>query len=236
MNVNFGLVSYKFINNDVEFNINQIQKAIKKVSGVDMICFGEAFLQGFDAFNWEYSHDKDIAITQDSKTMKRLEEISFNNKVDLGIGYLEKDEDKLYCSYAIIIDGKLKYNYRRISKGWKDFRKTDYHYQEGNETLKFNYKGLEIVVALCGDLWDFPDKFKAKDLLIWPIYANFTLKEWTEYEVEYAEQAYKVASKTVMINSLSCDPKSYGASFYFEKGKVVKKLEYDQEGILVINI
>jgi len=236
MGVKFGLVSYKFINNDIDFNISQIEKAIKEAKNVDMLCFGEGFLQGFDAFNWHYNHDKDIAISQDSKTMKRLEKLSLDNKIDLGIGYLEREDDKLYCSYAIIIDGKLKYNYRRISKGWKEYTKTDSHYQEGDKSLNFNYKGLDVTIALCGDLWEYPKKFKAKDLLIWPIYVNFTLEQWEEYEAEYAEQAFKVVSKTLMINSLSDEPKSYGGSFYFEKGKVIKNLGYDQEGILIISI
>ena len=47
-----GLVSYKFINNDTEFNISQIEKAIKQSRDIDILCFGEAFLQGFDVFNW----------------------------------------------------------------------------------------------------------------------------------------------------------------------------------------
>ena len=31
-----GLVSYKFINNDIKFNINQIEKAIEQSKNVDM--------------------------------------------------------------------------------------------------------------------------------------------------------------------------------------------------------
>lgn len=236
MGVKFGLASYKFINNDIEYNISQIEKAIKEKNGVNMLCFGEAFLQGFDAFNWNYNHDKDIAITQSSKTMKRLEKLSLDNKVDLGIGYLEKEEDKLYSSYAIIIEGKLKYNYRRISKGWKDYTKTDFHYKEGNKVFNFNYKGLDIAIALCGDLWDYSEKFKAKDLLLWPIYVNFSLKQWQKLEREYVIQAFKVANQALMINSLSDDPKSYGGSFYFKKGNILQKLDYDQEGILIVEV
>ena len=39
-----GVVSYKFINNDIKFNINQIEKAIEQSKNVDMLCFGETFL------------------------------------------------------------------------------------------------------------------------------------------------------------------------------------------------
>ena len=230
-----GLSAYKFINNDIKFNINQIEKAIEQSKNVDMLCFGETFLQGFDAFNWNYQHDKEKAITKDSDIMKQLEQLSFDNNVDLAFGYLEKADDSLYSSYAIIINGKLTYNYRRISLGWKEVSLTDYHYKEGNEVVNFNYKGHNIVLALCGDMWEYPEKFKSNDLLLWPVYVNFTLDEWKEYEQEYAEQALVACNNTLMINSLSDEPKSYGGAFYFKDGKVHNKTSYDKEDILIIN-
>ena len=71
-----GLAAYKFINNDIDFNISQIEKALQSSNNLDMLCFGEAFLQGFDAFNWNYDNDKKIAISKDSNIMKRLETMS----------------------------------------------------------------------------------------------------------------------------------------------------------------
>ncbi|MBQ9580267.1 MAG: carbon-nitrogen hydrolase family protein, partial [Lachnospiraceae bacterium] len=54
-----ALAAYKFINNDIEHNMGKIEKALKEVSGkVDLVCFGETFLQGFDSLNWNYGHDK----------------------------------------------------------------------------------------------------------------------------------------------------------------------------------
>ncbi len=231
-----GLSAYKFINNDIKFNINQIEKAIKQSKNIDMLCFGEAFLQGFDAFNWNYEYDKAIAITKDSSIMKKLEQLSFNNKIDLAFGYLEKEDDSLYSSYAIIINGKLTYNYRRISLGWKELSLTDYHYKEGNEVVNFNYKGHNIVLALCGDMWEYPEKFKSNDLLLWPVYVNFTLDEWKEYEQEYADQALLACNNTLMINSSSDEPKSYGGSFFFKDGRIYDKTIYDKEDILIIKI
>ena len=229
-----GLVSYKFINNDMQFNISQIEKAIKQSRGIDILCFGEAFLQGFDAFNWNYEHDKVIAISKDSATMKRLEQISKDYNIDLAFGYLEIDNEDLYSSYAIIIDGKLTYNYRRISIGWKEYSLTDYHYKEGNEVLSFNYKGHDITIALCGDMWDCSEKFKSNDLLIWPVYVNFTIDEWKNEEIEYAKQALIACKNTLMINSLSENPDCYGGCFYFKDGQIKEKLDYNIEGILII--
>lgn len=231
-----GLVSYKFINNDIKFNINQIEKAIEQSKNVDMLCFGETFLQGFGAFNWNYANDKAIAISKDSNIMKKLEQLAFDNNVDLAFGYLEKEDDSLYSSYAIIINGKLTYNYRRISLGWKEVSLTDNHYKEGNEVVTFIYKEHNVVLALCGDIWEYPEKFKSNDLLIWPVYVNFSLDEWKEYEQEYADQALIACNNTLMINSLSDEPRSYGGAFYFKDGKVHNKTTYDKEDILIIEI
>lgn len=231
-----GLSAYKFINNNIDFNINQIEKALHSANNIDMLCFGEAFLQGFDAFNWNYDNDKKIAITKDSNIMKRLEQMSKEYNIDLAFGYLEIENEDLYSSYAIIVDGKLRHNYRRITKGWKEYSLTDHHYKEGNEVLTFNYKGNNITIALCGDMWDCPVKFKSNDLLIWPVYVNFTIDEWELEEFEYAKQALIACNNTLMINSLSENPKCYGGCFYFKNGKIKEKLDYGLEDILVVEV
>lgn len=231
-----GLAAYKFINNDIEFNISQIEKAIKSSKNVDMLCFGEAFLQGFDAFNWNYENDKKIAISKDSNIMKTLEKMSKDYNIDLSFGYLEIDDDSLYSSYAIIIDGTLTYNYRRITIGWKEYSKTDLHYKEGEDILTINYKGYDITIALCGDLWECPEKFKNNDLLLWPVYVNFTIEEWETEEIEYAKQALIACNRTLMINSLSENPNCHGGCWYFQDGIITKKQDFDIEEILSINL
>ena len=45
-----GLVSYRCENKNVFFNISQIERAMSEEKGkVDLLCFGEALLQGFDS-------------------------------------------------------------------------------------------------------------------------------------------------------------------------------------------
>lgn len=231
-----GLAAYKFINNEIEFNIKQIEKAIRSSKNIDMLCFGEAFIQGFDAFKWNWKKDKNIAISKDSSTMKRLEQMSKNYHIDLAFGYLEVDNEDLYSSYAIIMNGKLTYNYRRITIGWKEYSITDFHYKEGKDILMFNYKGHNITIALCGDLWECPEKFKTDGILIWPVYVNFTIKEWEVEEIEYSKQSLLACNKVLMINSLSTNPDCYGGCFYFKDGKIHKKLDFDTEGIISIKL
>lgn len=238
-----GLASYRFINHQVAYNLSQIKKAMRLASGkVDLLCFGESFLQGFDALHWNYDHDKEIAITQTSAIMRKLCEATLRYQVDLALGYIEKSQDRLYSSYAVIERGRLLHNYRRISRGWKEFRITDDHYQEGTATTAFWYHGQKLQIALCGDLWDFPERFKTDGLLIWPVYVNFSLDEWKTYEQEYAQQASLAASKTVLINSIAMPVTtsspasiSHGGAFYFVGGATLQKLPYDEERILIVD-
>lgn len=232
-----GLVSYEFINNDIAFNISQMEKAMKAAQGkAELLCFGEAFLQGFDALNWKYENDKQIAISADSEIMRQLCDMTLQYKVDLLFGYIETCDDAIYSSCAVIENGAFKHNYRRISKGWKEYRITDAHYKEGTEACEFLYHGQSVMIALCGDLWDFPEKFKTDNLLIWPVYVNFTLDEWKEYETEYAMQAYLASNRTLMINSISHCPESYGGAFYFAGGRVEAKLDYGMEDMLIVTL
>ena len=44
-----------------------------------------------------------------------------------------------------------------------------------------------MTVALCGDLWIYPESFRSRGFLIWPVYVNFDLDE--SESGEYAKQA-----------------------------------------------
>ena len=63
-----GLAPYECRINDIEFNLSQIEKALKKSGNADLVCLGEAFLQGFGAVTSEYETDIKMAVEQDSKS------------------------------------------------------------------------------------------------------------------------------------------------------------------------
>ncbi|MBQ6559790.1 MAG: carbon-nitrogen hydrolase family protein [Erysipelotrichaceae bacterium] len=235
--MNIALVSYEFINNDLSFNIKQIEKAFRAVSDkADLLCFGETFLQGFDALSWNYDRDKKIALSQDSRIIQNLRALTVQYGTDLLFGYLELFEDRIYSSCMLIEKREIVHNYRRITKGWKDTEFADEHYAEGTDTAPFAYQGKEMQIALCGDLWDEPKRFRTDGLLLWPVYVNFSQEEWQNEIKEYALQAKKVAKDTVMVNSLSRDrdPVSVGGAFVFGDGELMNEPIYDVENILII--
>ena len=108
---------------------------------------------------------------------------------------------------------------------------------EGTETGEFTFHGKKIMPALCGDLWDAPERFKTDHLLIWPVYVNYTPEEWENGALdEYAEQALLVSGDTLMINPIDRNPVNHGGSFRFRDGTVTERIPYDEEQILIVDI
>ena len=138
-----ALASAKFKNNDVPFNLRQIEDCMlqAKEAGAELVCFGEAFLQGFDALTWYWERDRDVAVTTDSEVFRALERLTADTGIDLLVGFLEREGEEIYSSCALLSEGRAVHNYRRISRGWKDFRKTDAHYREGREVTPFRWRG-----------------------------------------------------------------------------------------------
>ena len=62
------------------------------------------------------------------------------------------------------------------------------------------------------------------------------MEEWKEEEKEHAKQAAKIASRILMVNSLSDNPVSHGGTFDFKEGEILNKLQYDVEDILIVEL
>ncbi|MCR4950358.1 MAG: carbon-nitrogen hydrolase family protein [Solobacterium sp.] len=233
-----GLVSYRCENRNTQFNLRQIGLALQRMAGkADLLCFGEAFLQGFDALSWKYEKDRTIALERSSEEISQLKQWTVQYGISLITGYIEKDNDKLYSSCIVISEGRIVHNYRRISKGWKEYTKTDAHYCEGNEVRPFQLHGREILLTLCGDLWEFPERFKTDCLLIWPVYVNYSTEEWENGALEeYAAQASLAAEDVLMINPVDHDPENHGGSFRFQNGQITARIPFDQEEILITEV
>ena len=233
-----GLVSFQCRNGDPAFNMSQVERALKESQGrIDLLCFGEAFLQGFDSLTWDYETDKETALSQDSGPIARLKDWSVQYSTALLTGYIEKSDDRLFSSCIVIAEGQILYNYRRISKGWKEYSKTDEHYCEGNAVEGFRFHGKDFMLGLCGDLWDHPEKFRTESPLIWPIYVNYSLEDWEqEILADYASHASKIARDVFMVDPLDADPVNHGGAFHFRNGQIVDRLPFDREGILIVEI
>lgn len=130
-----------------------------KANGAELVCFGEAFVQGFNALSWRYEADKNRALTVSSQEFVQISAWTEDLGIDVLFGYNELADESIYSSCALISGGKVINNYRRISKGRKEYSQTDEHYKEGCVVKAFEYRGKKCVIALCGDVWEYPERF-----------------------------------------------------------------------------
>ena len=240
-----SLASVRVKDGDAEGNFAAMERAVRqaKEEGAALCCFGECVLQGFNCLTWDFGADRDTGVPVDSPLFGRIRALSRETGVDLLFGFIERDGDALYSSCALIADGDLLHLYRRVSKGWKEFSKTDGHYREGGEVRAFSWRGLRCMTALCGDLWDDTASLfrnQAPDVLFWPVYICYTPGEWNGGVCrEYAQRAAEFSSRTLLVNSL-CDPDgepdAWGGCAVFRDGSVEAALPMGTEGILTAEI
>lgn len=234
-----ALTSARIVDRNIYHNLSQMEHYMKEAAanGADLVCFGEAFLQGFNALSWQYEEDKEIALATSSREFAQIKALTKGIGIDILFGYNELEDDSLYSSCALIADGEVVHNYRRITKGWKEYTKTDKHYKEGITVELFDYKGKKCVIGLCGDLWDHPERFVlGEDLLFWPVYVCWTKEEWENgVKFEYAEQAKLCCKNTLYINSI-CEGDAFGGAAQFWNGNIQKELAILNEGLLYVTI
>lgn len=234
-----ALASARIMDRDINYNLSQMARYMKraKAAGAGLVCFGEAFLQGFNALSWQYGEDRKIALPTSSREFAQIKNLTKEFDIDVLFGYNESEWDSIYSSCALISDGEIIHNYRRISRGWKEYAKTDGHYKEGSSVDIFNYKGKKCVIGLCGDLWDAPERFSiGEDILFWPVYVSWTKEEWENGgKDEYAEQARLCCENTLYVNSI-CDGDAFGGAAHFMSGKVQKELQIFTEDLLIVEI
>lgn len=234
-----ALASARIADRDIEYNLSQMDRYMReaKAGGAELVCFGEAFLQGFNALTWRFEEDRKIAQTDDSEAMSAIKRLTEEIGIDVLFGYNELDGEAIYSTCALIANGTAIYKYRRISKGWKEYWRTDRHYKEGDAVGCFDYRGKKCAIALCGDLWDHPERFTVgADLLFWPVYVCWTQEEWENGgKQEYAAQAHKCCRNTLYVNSV-CEGDAFGGAAYFRDGLLQKELPVFREGLLWIEL
>ena len=89
--------------------------------------------------------DRKIALAISSHVFAQIKALTKEISIDVLFGYNEIEDDTLYSSCALMADGEIIYNYRRISRGWKEYSKTDEHYKEGSTVKVFDYQGKKCL-------------------------------------------------------------------------------------------
>jgi N-carbamoylputrescine amidase len=241
--MNIGLAVTQFINNNLEYNLNNCFEFIKKAKNknVDILIFGETYLQGFNSLSWKHEKDLLVGIGRKSKIIDTLCLCCNKNNIAIGIGYIEREEERLYSSYLVIDkNGKDLMNYRRISRGWRIKYSDNRTYMEENTFYKFDFMDHKMTAGLCGDFWtdEVIDILpKDIDIVLWPVFVHWNKNQWeTSVFNNYVEQSKNISKNIFFVNSICKEEKSlsYGGAFAIIDNKIVASLELEQEDILVV--
>lgn len=136
---------------DLAGNTKKICGYIKKAeeSGVDLISFPEAAITGYPP---EDLLHKAQFIKDNLECLKRITEIKSNSTIV--VGFVDRQEDKLYNAAAIIHNQTLAGVYRKTylpNYGVFDEKR---YFQEDPQTPVFIINGITIGVNICEDIWE----------------------------------------------------------------------------------
>ena len=167
---------------------------------------------------------------------------------DILIGGLKRLEYRGYDSAGVALEqagGDGIDVFRRVSVGWKDVRRTDGHYREGDGFHLFSYGGIRFATALCGDLWTpgRPEELAAlgADAVLWPVWCDYPAAEWNEQvKLEYAAQASRCGCPVLYVNPFCVDPAApdaaAGGAACFSGGRIVCEAPAGESGILFVEL
>lgn len=241
-----ALAALGFINEDLQYNKKVIIDTLTMCSGkADIVIFGEAFLQGFYGATFDVDHDTQIAIAKDSPVIKEICSVARQYTIAVSFGFIEKAGNVFYSSQITInANGEVIDIYHRVSPGWKEAFACD-KYCEGQGFHAFSYKGKDIVIGLCGDLWfdENIDEIKqlSPDVVFWPVYTDFNYNEWNaSVKYEYASQANKFCKTVLYVNSFCKDKEgaeiAKGGSVLFQNGGISQEVPAGKEDILFVDV
>lgn len=237
------LTAAPMLNNQMATNLTTVTTLAHKYQhqGIDFLCFGEAYLQGFDGLTWTAATDYERAITLTSQELQALQQLARTCELGLALGYYEKENTKIYSAYVVIdATGNILGNYRRISRGWKIATADNQIYRHhDSQVVSFDYRGKKVGLGLCGDFWVNPQLFAAEkaDVYLWPVYTDYSVATWQESaRGEYAAQAQLVGENVCLINSFCPEKGSLGGSTYFKAGKILQELPLGEVGELLVEV
>lgn len=234
------------IKSSIEEAINDILTHIQNAAkeNADLVIFPETAITGLCLID-NPLEDIKYGLSIESPEIIRLCNSAKNNNINLAIGILENDNDKLYDTALFISrKGEIDLKYRRISNGWRD-PSQDTIYKEGTEVEILNSEFGKLCFLICGDLFDEELVRKVReaevDYLLFPFARSFSaginIKEKWEKKVfnEYIGQMKKTNTTVLAVNYI--DEYCFGGAFAVNRdGGIISYLRIQQEGMLVVNL
>ncbi len=212
----------------VSDNLVKIRDFVFKNKDADFVIFPELAVSGYCMGEF----DK-YAAEIDGKTYKELSKIARENRVFIGCGFLEKENEKIYNSYLVFDKaGKLAAKYRKTHL----IREFDEGLTRGNEVVVFETCFGKFGIAICYDL-RFPEFWRA--LMRKDVTGVFLPAQWPEKRIEHwnvLSRARAIENQFFVVGANGVGNFSGGESQAVNpRGEIIGRLN-DEEGILRVEI
>jgi N-carbamoylputrescine amidase len=218
--------------------------------GAKLIVMSEAALTGL-INNDDPSHDLPLGETVPGAATDAIGAVCRQHGVWLGIGILERENNRLYDS-AVLFDpqGAIRLKYRRIQPQWHGRSASADVYRQGDQIGKVQTPFGSVAFLLCGDLFDDAvlSRFRdlRVDLLLLPFARGFSdgaanQTRWDGEELpRYAQRVRLAGAPALMVNYIGDDlpeDKSFGGAFFVSaRGEVIARLPLGQTGCLLVDM
>lgn len=210
--MDIGLGTVQTVKNNIEQNTAMMEIILKKADErhVELVLFGETFLQGHNA-------DESLALEMNSVGIFKLKLLAINYGVPFGVGFYEKVNDTIVNAY-LVLDAKGEILV---------------HHRQGEELKSFMI-GHQMFTLCVGNEGFELDK-KVDGILLWPVFNTSTPKEWFNSELsKYREQANQSANESVLVNSFM-DEVAYGGAFHLLNNQFLLNQPMEQMGFSIVD-
>eukprot|EP00966_Prymnesium_polylepis_P264013 6099326-Prymnesium_polylepis.1 len=146
---------------DVPANLARVtsEVAAANAAGVELLCFPEMFLHGYDATQEQLQQ---CALTQDAPELRAVGEAAKAEGVAVGVPYCERcpiDASRLYNSMAVFdAAGELVCNYRKVNL-WGEWEASVFERGTPDQLTTFDLRLASGVEVKCGCLICFDIEF-----------------------------------------------------------------------------
>ncbi len=209
----------------------------------DLVLFGEAALQGFEAINFDYQHDIPLAVGLSSPEIAFLSQTAKDLGLAIGVGLYLNIQGGIYSAYLVLDKhGHQAALYKRISSGWLEARAfNNADYRLGHEAIIFELEGKKFTIMLCGDYWEddllplWVELDDQVDAFLWPVHCDYRLEDWFASEKEAYRARSQIMFKPILyVNNYVADQdRAKGGAYVWLQGHELAAQETGETGMLM---
>lgn len=239
--INIGLAQINVVVGGIENNVDRIIEFAERARDemqCDLLVCAELVLTGYPP--------EDLLLRPgfNSRVQQQLARLCESvNGIDLIVGYPKKTDQGLFNVGALIINGEIKQEYAKIKlPNYAVFDEKRY-FEAGDEHCVFDYKGIQLGLTVCEDIWhDGPveDAVVAGAQAIININGSpYHSHKITERNEIVCNKAKKLKTPVVYVNQVGGQDELVfdGASFAVDaKGDVIHQMISFDEALSVVTL